>query len=134
MAPKTIKKTAAETAASTPKPKASKAAPKGGVPPIATADAEASGGSSPKSSRIVKKIERIIKLVESDKRNDAINALNELKDSALVKKERKPRAQTAFNKFVAEKMKELKDSGMTTNDRMKECSRLWKEKKAKDGK
>lgn len=130
MAPKTTtKKTVAEPVAAPAKAKAPKAAKAA----VVSSDSEDAVGSSPKSSRIVKKIERIIKLVESDKRNDAITALNELKDSALVKKERKPRAQTAFNKFVAEKMKELKDSGMSTNDRMKECSRLWKEKKAKDG-
>lgn len=75
-------------------------------------------------------IDDVIALLRDNKVEKAITALEKLKKTTLVKKERKPRAPTPFNLFVSKKMAELKDSGMTTNERMKECARLWKEQQA----
>lgn len=72
-------------------------------------------------------IEDIIELLRNNKVDKAIVALEKLSKTAVIKKERKSRPPTAFNKFVSEKMKELKTSGLSTNERMKECARLWKE-------
>lgn len=76
-------------------------------------------------------IDDVIQMLRDQKVDKAIVALEKLKDSLVAKKERKPRAPTPFNMFVSEKMAQLKESGMTTNERMKECARLWKEEKAK---
>jgi hypothetical protein len=75
-------------------------------------------------------IDDVIVLLKEGKVEKAITALEKLKKTILVKKERKPRAPTPFNLFVSQKMAELKNSGMTTNERMKECARLWKEQQA----
>lgn len=71
-------------------------------------------------------VEAVIQLVKDQKLEKAIVALEKLKDNMVTKKDRKPRAPTPFNRFVSEKMAQLKESGMTTNERMKECARLWK--------
>lgn len=76
-------------------------------------------------------VDVVIQLIRDGKAEKAIASLEKLKDNLASKKERKPRAPTPFNLFVSKKMAELKDSGMTTNERMKECARLWKEQKAK---
>jgi hypothetical protein len=75
-------------------------------------------------------IEDIIELLKNNKVDKAIVALEKLSKTAVIKKERKSRPPTEFNLFVSEKMKELKDSDLSTNARMKECARLWKERKA----
>lgn len=79
-------------------------------------------------------IDDVIALLRDNKVEKAITALEKLKKTTLVKKERKPRAPTPFNLFVSQKMAELKESGMSTNERMKECARLWKEQQASKAK
>ena len=74
-------------------------------------------------------IEEIIKLIKAGKLDKAIVALEKLGKTTIVKKERKSRPPTEFNLFVSEKMKELKDSGLSTNERMKRCAELWRESK-----
>lgn len=79
----------------------------------------------------VSSLDDVIDLLKENKVDKAITALEKLKKSTFVKKERKPRAPTPFNLFVSQKMAELKNSGMSTNERMKECARLWKEQQQK---
>lgn len=92
------------------------------APPPATAEDE---HDLPRKTRKVP-IEKIIDMIKTGRVNNAVAALE-----TYVKKDdtKKERVLSPFNLFVQQKMKELKDSGMKTNARMKECSRLWNEMK-----
>lgn len=128
--------TTAEAPAATP---ATTEAPAPATPPATEAPAAETKASQVKSRAKRTKasnIDDVIQLlkdasVKDAKVDKAIAALEKLKDSLVTKKERKPRAPTPFNLFVSKKMAELKDSGMSTNERMKECARLWKVEKGK---
>jgi hypothetical protein len=85
-----------------------------------------------KTKKIHANIDKIIEMIKGDKTEAAIAKLETLKTMTSKKKSDKKRAPTAFNNFVADKMKELKESKMDTNMRMKECARLWKEQKNND--
>lgn len=107
-------------------------APATASPPSKTPASSTTDATKPKRVKRTKasNIDDVIQLIRDGKSEKAIASLEKLKDSLVAKKERKPRAPTPFNLFVSKKMAELKDSGMTTNERMKECARLWKEQKA----
>ena len=116
MAKKGTTKTSAASEAAAPAPVKDESAP---AAPVA----------APKKTRAsASSIPDIIQLIRDNKPEKAIAALEKLSKTMMVKKERKTRGPTPFNLFVKEKMQELKDSGLSTNERMKECARLWKEK------
>lgn len=74
-------------------------------------------------------LEKMLALLKSNEVDKVIRALeNEIK----VKGDKKPRAPSLFNQFVKETMARMKKEGstMNTNEKMKECSRLWNERKA----
>lgn len=115
MAPKSTKKSVAASVA-TPAPT-----------PEKVKKPKASGNSIDDAISMLQSIKIGDRASEVDK---ALTILEKVKKTMVTRKERKPRPPTEFNKFVSEKMKVLKDSGLSTNERMKECARLWKVQKA----
>lgn len=88
-------------------------------------DAATSNSDSEKKKRkpTVEKVLELLKKGEVEKATAALEVI------VGDKKEKKPREPSAFNKFVKEKMAELKDSRLTTKEKMSKCAELWRESK-----
>ena len=75
-------------------------------------------------------IQKIINMLENEKVDFTIKISKAVRALQFHIKPIKKRAPSVFNYFVKAKMEELKTSGLSTHDRMKECSRLWKVEKS----
>lgn len=90
-------------------------------------DVDVSAEKKAKKTRKVP-IEKIIEMIGQGKSDNAVKALHTHMKEDGVKKTRGP---SPFNMFVKNKMAEFKESksDMSTNEKMKECGRLWTEQK-----
>jgi hypothetical protein len=70
------------------------------------------------------------KVLEMLKKGDVAKATAALEVLVGEKKDKKQREPSAFNKFVKEKMAELKETTLSTKEKMGKCAEMWKEQKA----
>jgi hypothetical protein len=70
-------------------------------------------------------------MVDQMKKGETIIVLDQLEKMLELEINKKPRKVSDFNRFVAEKMVELKArTDIPAKERLKECGRLWKEERA----
>ena len=76
-------------------------------------------------------IQKALQLLRSADVDKAVAILEKMVETMeAAKKDKKPRAPSAYNLFVKEKMMELKErSDLDTKGKMKLCSEMWKESK-----
>jgi hypothetical protein len=84
-----------------------------------------SGGSAGKKTRKVP-LEKVLAML---KKGDVEKATVALEALVGDKKDKKQREPSAFNKFVKETMAELKDSKLSTKEKMAKCAEMWRAKK-----
>lgn len=97
-------------------------------PEVHESDSESVGSTSNPEKKTQRKVplEKVLAMLKKGEVDKATAALETIVGDKKDKKQREP---SAFNKFVKEKMADLKGSSMSTKEKMAECARLWKEQK-----